>query len=213
MATPTSPVRRALAQKSANASLNVNKATKPINKPSLPQTAQLPPRGYSAKPDLISEEEYVSPRLGQKRKAEDIVRHTPGRKRRVSKAVPPLPVKKATISDLEDDVEDDHEVAKSDSQDSDNTELLSDPISNDSLPDTDHGDMMGSPDDTNSTGQTTLPSFHASQEGPGPVDVQFEIPEEMSQRTLDNLVSVKTSANEDGADHRSILCRCRETAS
>ena len=41
---------------------------------------------------------------------------------------------------------------------------------------------------TQRQGVTTMPSFHASQEGPLPLEEQFSIQEEMSQNTVDKLV-------------------------
>jgi hypothetical protein len=43
---------------------------------------------------------------------------------------------------------------------------------------------------TKSTTPTSLTSFHASQEPPMPVEDQFDIQDEMSQRTLDKIVSM-----------------------
>ena len=77
-----------------------------------------------------------------------------------------------------------------DSANSSGTEALSDLSDPVSELNTDAGDItIDSSSDTRPTTQTTLPSFHASQADVGPMDVQFEIHEEMSQTTLDKLVS------------------------
>jgi hypothetical protein len=55
---------------------------------------------------------------------------------------------------------------------------------------------------TKSTTSTTLTSFHASQEPPMPVEDQFDIQDEMSQRTLDKIVST-SACDGDGL----IICR------
>ena len=48
--------------------------------------------------------------------------------------------------------------------------------------------MADSRDGKTSTAQTSLTSFHASQPEESQGEVQFEIHEEMSQRTLDKMV-------------------------
>jgi hypothetical protein len=45
--------------------------------------------------------------------------------------------------------------------------------------------------ETKATHETKLTSFHESQEGPLPLEEQFEIQEEASQRTLEKLVSAR----------------------
>jgi hypothetical protein len=49
---------------------------------------------------------------------------------------------------------------------------------------------------TKSTISTTLTSFHASTEPPMAVEDQFDIQDEMSQRTLDKIVSTSTRGDE-----------------
>jgi hypothetical protein len=53
---------------------------------------------------------------------------------------------------------------------------------------TDEGEFP-STSQTKATASTLLTSFHASQEPPIPVEDQFDIQDEMSQRTLDKIVS------------------------
>lgn len=161
MAALQSPSRRALAPKSTNASLNVNKGIKHADKASIPRTAQLPPPDSKSK----STNEVTtpsSPLLGQNRKIEEV--EEPG-------------IQESQYTNG-----------------SDEPSLC--PPSRTPFSDTDVGDMVDSTDNTRSTGVTPLSSFHASQEGPGPVETQFEIPVEMSQRALDNLVPILTTTEE-----------------
>ena len=58
---------------------------------------------------------------------------------------------------------------------------------------------------TRSTTSTLLTSFHASQDPSMPVEDQFDIQEEMSQRTLDKIVS-KFAGDVDGWHPLSALC-------
>lgn len=48
--------------------------------------------------------------------------------------------------------------------------------------------LVDSTENTKSTAHTSLTSFQASQNEPEPVEVEFQIPDEMSQRTLDKMV-------------------------
>lgn len=87
-----------------------------------------------------------------------------------------------------DEVED---AEKHDSQQSTDTQRLSE--AGDWLSDeSSHMDdmMVDSTSHSKSTAQTSLTSFHASQIEQEPAEVQFEIPDEMSQRTLDKMVSI-----------------------
>ncbi len=155
MAGAMSSMRRVLADKNKNASLCINKHAKPASM--LQSTSTKPPTSSTQTPKQAQvQTEGSSPRLGQKRKI--------------------------------DEVEDTEE--GTDSQNSNTTQPLSD--LSDSISDTDIeicDVTTASTRDTISTAPSTLPSFHASQADIGPADVEFEIHEEMSQRTLDKLVS------------------------
>ena len=51
---------------------------------------------------------------------------------------------------------------------------------------------LSSTQESKAVSSSLLTSFHASQEGPVPLEEQFQIHEETSQRTLDSLVSIQS---------------------
>lgn len=85
-------------------------------------------------------------------------------------------------------IEEVEEAERNESQQSTDTQRLSQ--ATDFLSDGSLDPMVDSATSTRSTAQTSLTSFHASQTEPEPAEAQFEfeIHEEMSQRTLDKMV-------------------------
>jgi hypothetical protein len=148
-----SPLRRVLGDKTTNASLRSHVSTQTWKNPAASRDNLSVSFGDSTRSPTMSTQ-FNSPRLGQKRRIEEVEGHE-----------------------------------QSESQQSTNTQRLSqvtNVLSDGSLQ---IDDMMeDSTSHTKSTAQTSLTSFRASQTEQEPAELQFEIHEEMSQRTLDKMV-------------------------
>lgn len=167
MVAPTSPARRALANKTTNSSI---KNRKHDNKKKMTQL-----KAYSFTPPGF--EKAVAPKIGCKRSI-DHVDGAQEREQAVLKheACEPMKETKVKIEGVLKEDEDygmksenDHKVAPKQEGDNGETEAKS--------------------EDSKETTSTLLTSFHASQEGPLPIEQQFDIQDEASQNTLETLVS------------------------
>lgn len=131
--------------------------------------------------EVAAFQEEESPKLGQKRSIEQ-VDGTEERENSQLKQGPPSPlVAKPEVEKIEKELKENHddtpnpeiENASTPKQDEKEEEEVTDP----------------SPAESKTTTSTLLTSFHASQEGPLPIEEQFDIQDEASQKIVDNLVS------------------------
>lgn len=172
MAAPASPVRRPLADKTTNASIKDRKHDDKKKMTQLKAYSFTPLRNDSAGFDKTDD-----PKIGHKRSI-DLVDGAQEREQADSKheACEPMRETKVKIGGLVKEngdyamkSESDHETAPKQAGDDAETEPKS--------------------EDSKATTSTLLTSFHASQEGPLPIEEQFAIQDEVSQDTLETLVS------------------------
>ena len=174
MATSASPSRHVLGWKTTNASIK-QRGLEVNNKP-ITVTKGLTFEQVSK--DRINLPQAGSPRIGQKRSIAQVdgteEYNRPPLQQWGSPVLPATKDKKENAMMVEDD---------------DETEIEGQNIR--AVKKGEEGENKPSTAESKTTTTTPLTSFHASQEGPVPLEEQFVIQEETSQRTLENLVREK----------------------